>query len=91
MPLRRGDLDDFIQCYQRGNLSARQETERYRCFPYAELIQRDKLNLDIFWLKDDSLEDVDSLPAPDIVAAEIVENLEAALEQFRNVAEALQE
>jgi type I restriction enzyme M protein len=89
--LRRGDLDDFIQCYQRGHLSARQETERFHCFPYAELIQRDKINLDFFWLQDDSMEDIDSLPTPDIVAAEIVENLEAALEQFRNVAEALQE
>lgn len=89
-PLRRGDLDDFVQCYQPGNLSLRQQTERFRRFAYEELIQRDKLNLDIFWLKDDSLEDVDSLPAPDIIAAEIVENLEAALEQYRGVAEALQ-
>jgi len=44
------------------------------------------LNLDIFWLKDDSLEDIDSLPEPDVIAGEIVENLEAALEQFRSVA-----
>jgi type I restriction enzyme M protein len=50
------------------------------------LAARDKLNLDIFWLKDDSLEDLDSLPEPDVLAAEIVENLEAALEQFRSVA-----
>jgi type I restriction enzyme M protein len=89
-PLRRGDLDDFVRCYQPGNLSLRQETERFRRFTYEELIQRDKLNLDIFWLKDDSLEDIDSLPAPDLIAAEIVENLEAALEQYRGVAEALQ-
>lgn len=78
------DLDDFVQCYR-----ARQETERFRRFPYEELIKRDKLNLDIFWLKDDSLEDIDSLPEPDILAAEIVENLEAALEQFRGVEETL--
>jgi type I restriction enzyme M protein len=88
-PLRRGDLDDFVRCYQPGNLSLRQETDRFRRFTYEELIQRDKLNLDIFWLKDDSLEDIDSLPAPDIIAAEIVENLEAALEQYRGVAESL--
>ncbi|MFY0992846.1 hypothetical protein [Halomonas sp. C05BenzN] len=62
-----------------------QETERFRRFSYDELIQRDKLNLDIFWLKDDSLEDIDSLPEPDVLATEIVENLEAALEQFRSV------
>ena len=78
--LERGDFDDFIRCYH-----ARQETERFRRFSYDELAQRDKLNLDIFWLKDDSLEDLGSLPEPDVLAAEIVENLEAALEQFRSV------
>ena len=78
--LGRGDFDDFIRCYH-----ARQETERFRRFAYEELIQRDKLNLDLFWLKDDSLEDIDSLPEPDVLAAEIVENLEAALAQFRSV------
>lgn len=78
--LERGDFDDFIRCYRE-----RQETERFRHFSYGELIQRDKLNLDLFWLKDDSLEDIDSLPEPEVLAAEIVDNLEAALEQFRNV------
>ena len=78
--LERGDFDDFIRCYH-----ARQETERFRRFSYEELAQRDKLNLDIFWLKDDSLEDLGSLPEPDVLAAEIVENLEAALAQFRSV------
>ena len=78
--LERGDFDDFIRCYH-----ARQETERFRRFSYEELAQRDKLNLDLFWLKDDSLEDIDSLPEPDVLATEIVENLEAALEQFRSV------
>ncbi|MBI1179200.1 MAG: N-6 DNA methylase [Alphaproteobacteria bacterium] len=74
------DFNDFVHCYRE-----RKETERFRRFSYEELAQRDKLNLDIFWLKDDSLEDIDSLPAPDVLAAEIVENLEAALEQFRSV------
>lgn len=78
------DLDDFIQCYR-----DRKETERFRKFSYEELVARDKLNMDIFWLKDDSLEDIDNLPEPDVIAAEIVENLEAALEQFRSVAEEL--
>ena len=55
-------------------------------FGYDELLQRDKLNLDIFWLKDESLDDADSLPPPDVIAAEIVENLEAALQRFRSVA-----
>lgn len=53
-------------------------------------MERDKVNLDIFWLKDDNLEDADSLPTPDVIAAEIIENLEAALEQFRGVAEELE-
>jgi type I restriction enzyme M protein len=52
-------------------------------------VKRDRLNLDIFWLKDESLEDASNLPSPDVIAAEIVENLEAALEQFRQVAAAL--
>jgi type I restriction enzyme M protein len=82
--LQRSDLDDFVKCYQN-----RQVSERFRYFPYEELIQRDKLNLDFVWLKDDSLEDIDSLPSPDIIASEIVVNLEAALEQFRAVAEEL--
>ena len=83
-PLKPGDLDDFIECYK-----TRKETDRFRRFTYDELIQRDKLNLDIFWLKDDSLQDIDSLPPPDVLAAEIVENLQAALEQFTAVAEEL--
>lgn len=83
--LVRSDLADFVECYQN-----RVETERFRRFSREDLVARDKLNLDIFWLKDDGLEDIDSLPEPDVIAAEIVENLEAALEQFRGVAEELE-
>lgn len=82
--LTSADLDDFVECYQK-----RKETERFRRFSYDDLIERDKLNLDIFWLKDDSLEDIDNLPEPDVLAQEIVENLEAALEHFRGVNEEL--
>ena len=67
----------------------RKESERFHRFPYDELAKRDKLNLDIFWLKDDGATDPDSLPPPDEVAAEIVESLELALEKFRSVALAL--
>jgi len=88
-PLRREHLDDFVACYNAENRHARAETERFRRFTYEELTKRDKLNLDIFWLKDESLDDVDSLPPPGAIAAEIVENLEGALEQFRAVAEDL--
>lgn len=89
-PLQRGDLDDFVRCYNTNARADRSETDRFRRFGYEELMARDKLNLDIFWLKDDSLDDIDSLPPPDEIAAEIVENLEAALEQFRAVASELQ-
>ena len=56
---------------------------RWRAYDYADLIARDKASLDIFWLKDDSLADSDNLPPPDVIAQEIVDDLEAALEQFR--------
>ncbi|HIY72167.1 MAG TPA: SAM-dependent methyltransferase [Candidatus Luteimonas excrementigallinarum] len=79
-PLVHADLEDFVHCY-----GERKETDRFRRFTYEELAKRDKLNLDIFWLRDDSLEDIDSLPTPDVLAAEIVDGLEAALEQFRAV------
>ena len=85
-PLKRTDLDDFVACYHPENRHERTETERFKCFTYDDLIKRDKVNLDIFWLKDESLEDSANLPAPDIIAAEIVEDLEAALEQFAEIA-----
>jgi type I restriction enzyme M protein len=54
-------------------------------YPYEELVQRDKCSLDIFWLRDESLEDSENLPPPDVIAAEIVEDLRAALEQFAEI------
>ena len=91
-PLRRADLDDFVSSYKtRNTLHEREETERFRKFTYAELDKRDKLNLDIFWLKDDSATDPDSLPPPAEIAAEIVDSLELALEKFRSVAARLGE
>lgn len=86
-PLRRADLDDFVRAYGRSHRRHdREPSERFRRFSYEELAKRDKLNLDIFWLKDASATDPDSLPPPDEVAAEIVASLELALEKFRNVA-----
>lgn len=87
--LKDADLADFVERYEPGARHVRQETERFRAFAYDELVARDKTNLDIFWLKDDSLEDVDALPAPEVIAAEIVENLREALEQFSEVSEEL--
>ena len=89
-PLKRADLDDFVTAYRPKNARhTREESERFRKFTYEELSARNNLNLDIFWLKDDGHIDPDSLPPPDEVAAEIVENLEAALERFRKVAASL--
>jgi type I restriction enzyme M protein len=89
-PMTRVDLDDFVACYKSGRRRERVETDRFHRFAHAELITRDKINLDIFWLKDDTLDDPDLLPPPDEIAAEIVENLEAALDRFRKVALTLQ-
>lgn len=97
-PLTREDLDEFVACYQPENRHARtptwseaNPTGRWRAFTYEELQTRDKVNLDIFWLRDESLEETAALPAPDLLAAEIVADLEAALEQFRAIAEEMGE
>ncbi len=85
-PLRREDLDDFVVCYNADNRHKRKETERFHAFTYDELVKRDKASLDIFWLKDESLEDAANLPAPDVIAAEIMEDLQAALDEFALIA-----
>ncbi|HAU31011.1 MAG TPA: DNA methyltransferase [Desulfotomaculum sp.] len=84
------DLEGFIKCYNPENRHERQETERFKVFTYEELMQRDKVSLDIFWLKDDSLEDSENLPDPNVLVQEIIENLEAALEQFSSMLTALE-
>lgn len=89
-PLRENHLQDFVQCYKPGNRHNREETERFRKFSYEEIIARDKTSLDLFWLKDDSLGDLENLPHPDLLALDIVENLEAALGSFRQVVTRLQ-
>lgn len=90
-PMRSEDLQDFIACYNPENRHDRKETERFKAFTYDELMQRDKVSLDILWLKDESLEDAENLPDPDVLAGEIVENLQAALEQFSSIYETLRE
>jgi len=84
--LKREDLQDFIDCYNPQNRHQRTESECFKYFSHDELILRDKANLDIFWLKDDSLDNLDDLPPPDILQQEIIEHLEAALMAFRDVA-----
>jgi type I restriction enzyme M protein len=89
-PLTRAHLDDFVACYRPEDRSKRVESERFRRFAYDDLVARDKASLDIFWLRDESLEDTDQLPPPGVIAAEIVEDLEAALTEFSALAESLE-
>jgi type I restriction enzyme M protein len=96
-PLRYEDLQDFIVCYNSVNRHQRMETwheqnnpeGRWRKFSYEQILARDKTSLDIFWLKDKSLADLDNLPEPDEIAAEIIDNIEAGLACFREIAGAL--
>ncbi len=89
-PLKYEDLQDFITCYNASNKLERKESERFHGFTFDTLMERDKVNLDIFWLRDESLEDSDNLPDPDVIALEIAENLEDALEQFSGIVGALE-
>ena len=97
-PMTRAHLDDFVEAYRLRKIGdSRQQNSphvydaednpdgRWRRYTYEELVARDKVNLDLFWLRDKSLTDLDNLPPPEVIAAEIVEELEAALEAFRNV------
>ena len=91
--LQRADLDEFVECYNSKNRHERKPTwsennpdGRWRDYDYETLINNDKASLDLSWLKDDSLEDSENLPEPDILAQEIVEDLQAALEQFSLIA-----
>lgn len=89
--MRRQHLDEFVDVYLSGKpRDERVESERWKSFSYDELIARDKVNLDITWLHDESLDDADDLPAPEIIAREIVEDLTAALAEFEAVAAALE-
>ena len=86
-PLRRQDLDEFVGAYRdREGV----DSDRWKAFSYEEIVARDKANLDITWLRDESLEDLDNLPSPEVLAREIVEDLTAALSEFEAVAAALE-
>ncbi|MDG7029112.1 MAG: N-6 DNA methylase, partial [Nitrososphaerota archaeon] len=97
-PLKREDLDEFVACYNPKNRHARKPTYdpktnpqgRWRAYDYEELLQRDKLSLDLLWVKDESLEDSANLPEPHVLAAEIAEDLQAAAEQFALIASDLE-
>ena len=92
-PLNRSDLDEFVACYNPDNRYDRKDSwsednpeGRWRGFNYKELVKRDKANLDIFWLKDKSMEDAENLPEPDVLAREIADDLQTALDQFTTIA-----
>jgi type I restriction enzyme M protein len=85
--LKYSDLEDFIHCFNPQNRFKRTESEKFRAFTFEEIIKRDKINLDIFWLRDESLEDIENLPDPDILARDIAEDLEEALQQFKDLSE----
>lgn len=92
--MTRADLDDFVKCYNAENISDRKEDvkdeeRRWKSYTYDYLIKRDKTSLDIFWLKDDSLIDLENLPEPDVIAEEISDNLESALESVTELIENL--
>jgi type I restriction enzyme M protein len=88
-PMTRASLDDFVETYCPGDRSKRSESERFKAFTYEDLMARDKANLDILWLKDDSIEDAADLPAPEVIAQEIAEELQAALEEINAIVESL--
>ena len=95
-PMKFEDLQDFISCYNPENRHERKETwsgdnpnGRWRKYSYDDVVSRDKTSLDIFWVKDESLADLDNLPDPDILANEIIENVEAGLESFREIVETI--
>ena len=96
--LKRADLDEFVACYRPGERQRRQATwsettpdGRWRAYPYDNLVARDKVSLDVFWLRDESLEDSASLPEPHLLAGEIAEDLRSALEQIESILGDLQE
>ena len=91
-PMIDADLLDFIACYNPENRYERKETwseensdGRWRRFSVEEILKRDKTSLDIFWIKDKSLADLDNLPDPDVLADDIIENLQSALESFQEL------
>jgi type I restriction enzyme M protein len=92
-PLVRADLDEFVACFKPGDRPSRRDSwsesspaGRWRAYDYDALVARDKCSLDVFWLRDESLEASENLPEPDVIAGEIAENLRVALAQFEEVA-----
>lgn len=90
--MTEADLADFVRCYNPDNIHQRQETwsennpdGRWRKYTYEEIISREKTSLDIFWIKDESMTDLENLPDPDVLALEIIDNVESALESLKQL------
>jgi type I restriction enzyme M protein len=88
-PLKPSDLEGSVSTYSAIYRSKRVKSDQFHRFTYEDLLARDKVSLDIFWLKDDSLDDLDNLPYPATLAAEILGDLEAAPAEFSVLAESL--
>jgi type I restriction enzyme M protein len=88
-PMKRADLDDFVECFCVADRSLRRESERFRRFSVDELLGRERTSLDIFWLKDETLEDSDTLPPASAIAQDIEDDLTAALEQLAQITDAM--
>ena len=95
--LTMNHLDEFIKLYNSENLNKRKETwseenedGRWRKYSYNDVVKRDKTSLDIFWIRDKSLTDLDNLPDPDVLANEIIENIESGLSSFREIMETIE-
>ncbi|HRP18709.1 MAG TPA: SAM-dependent DNA methyltransferase, partial [Ginsengibacter sp.] len=96
-PMQFEDLKDFIECYHPANINKRKETYhpetkpdgRWRRFTRDEIMERDKTSLDITWIKDKSLTDLDNLPDPDVLANDIIENLKSGIESFEEIMETI--
>lgn len=97
--MRLEDLKDFINCYNPANINKRKETYnadsnpegRWRKFRYEEIIERDKTSLDITWIKEKSLTDLDNLPDPDVLANDIIKNLKSGIESFEEIMQTINE
>ena len=90
--MTRADLDEFVACYRPRDRNNRKATwseaspeGRWRPYTYEEILARDKVSLDRFWLRDESLEDSSSLPEPHLLAQEIADGLRSALAQIDDV------
>jgi type I restriction enzyme M protein len=84
-PLGHADMADFIACARRSSRS-RKDSERFKRYPYAELAARERLDLNLSWLREEGATDPANLPPPAEIAASIAEELETALARFRTVA-----